>query len=346
LSTNFTRFFDYIQKNITVLVRSDTWNAPTFLQDTYKLQILDKTPVDTTILSLAYTYKNELNSLIQLSFEQLSNPQITNYFYLKYSPYLKVVYILIKMSPIPIEKPELNFVIRISAAKMNSEYVENNINSTYSSYAAISIRILSLNVELSSFYLNFIRPPIAHSIIRLNDTSLAPTYSASVIYMLEAVNINGPQSLVTYSLLNFNLNMFVYLINNQIVVNYEYIKQNIVSLRTSYLVNDVNFNSMNYNNVKIYFICLSFQFKLFIEARDLNSLIVSVAYTTIEIRLDRLIDCRPYFKRDINSATLQITLPDDYPLRTSFYDLTSIIYIPKSKPQLYFYIFEQGFYYR
>lgn len=214
------RFVDSVQKSFSFLVEQKRETPKyIFTQDSYSLPILDTIAVNSTILAIKYNIAKETlksNSRLKFYLDQLSNSEIENYFSIDNHPKYQTVYLKIKSSPLKIDKPEINFAIRLKNSSSEKQY-----------YTRINLKIMDSTGKTSSKIPNFINPSVANYMITFN---LTDTIKNSSIFGLQANSPIG--SIISYRILNSNSNFYIN--NNMVKVSddIQYLK----SYRNNYLV--------------------------------------------------------------------------------------------------------------
>lgn len=191
--------------------------VPIFESNYYSVRILDNIAADSLILTIKYINSYDLETA-QVGFEQESNLQIKNLFYLKYSFNLKAVYIYTISDFYHYDKLEINFRIYIS-----------NPNTNVVSYTHVAIRIIPTNKVLD--ILAFTVPNGANNVININvnDNKLFN----SIIYKFQT-NVPSNNSVIVYKILNKDINLF-YVEKNYLRFIYPFLNL-INSKRSTYLV--------------------------------------------------------------------------------------------------------------
>jgi hypothetical protein len=241
-NNDLRRHVNKIQKNVTIQIQSANNDPPLFDYPVYKVQILDNTPVGTNVLTIRYRSQQDLNpDLMHFDIEQQSNVQQVNFFGLKHSPSLKLLYINVKSSPIPSDKFDVSFVVRLTYS-----------NLVVSSITAVNIKLLSSNSYFFTTYPSIVSPPIASVRIDLNSATLLTN---TVIYSLQATNPTGSSSVI-YEILNKDLNGKLFTIeNNCVQIVYPIDVGFITPLPKNYLVSSKIFSKMTLSKkmkIKIY----------------------------------------------------------------------------------------------
>ena len=221
------RYVRFAQKAFTLFIESNEQSSPVFEKSSYNIQILDTTPIGRPILTMRYRSTNAQNSLVEYKIEEASSSQLEKYFYLQQSSALETIYLYVLTSPLPVDKPEMNFVIRLR------NRLNNNLTYEFydKSFAFVNIRILATaNRAMSSFF-NFILPSGANYIVVLN----ASTINTTVAYQLQTTNQNqNMRPIISYKILNQDPNVF-FIDKNLIRLAYPFSDQ-IDKKRLSYLV--------------------------------------------------------------------------------------------------------------
>lgn len=207
-NNELNRHLNGVQKYLSILIEPTSKNVPMFEYTSYKIQILDNTPTGTIVLSLRYkTGQKELSNpnVLDFKIEQQSNIQIDSYFGLKYLASLNVLNIVIKSSPIPNDKPDMSFIIRI-ADKIT----------TLSSYSTINIKLLASNSYFLTTYPTFVSPLNASYLITLNRMNLN---NNTIIFRFTTTNPNG-NSFIVYRILNKDTSDRFYIEKNCLKIIY------------------------------------------------------------------------------------------------------------------------------
>jgi hypothetical protein len=229
------RHVNIVQKNLTILIEPTGKDIPMFDYLSYKIQILDNTPIGTNILSMKYKASQDVSnpSILDFKIEQQSNIQIDTYFGLNYQPSLNLLNIIIKSSPIPKDKPDISFIVRIT-----------NKNTTLSSYSTINIKLLASNSYFLTTYPTFVSPLNASFLITLNKINLI---NNTIIFRFSTTNPNG-NSFVVYKILNKNANDRFYIENNYLKIIYPipFDLTTAINKRFSYLVSYIYNYFYNY----------------------------------------------------------------------------------------------------
>lgn len=224
------RFSRIIQRNLTIFVESSKEDLPMFETEYNSAHILENTPKDSLIMSLKYKTQTTNNSLVKFSIDQKSNFQVEDYFYLKYSQSFETIYLLTKTSPIPTDKPEINFQIRLSKDSPSS--------SSFSS-TRMNIRVLTSSpINTNSLQPVFLSPIKANYFLNLNPSTVG-LINNTAVFQLET-SFSGPNRIILYSIVNQHENPF-YIDNNLLRIYYPF-SSGLDSKRTSYLVRSLIFN--------------------------------------------------------------------------------------------------------
>ena len=195
---NLARYLRVAQKNLTVYINRLEENEAQFEFNSFSLNLIYSTPIDSRILSMRLkNIKYSSNPVFLL--EQRSNLQIDRYFQVTYSPMLKTAYLSVKQSPIPYDKPEINFVIRL----FNNQTMFNLNQSLASSF--INLRIFSSSLQQSVDELAFAKPNSADSLLLININSV---FNYSVVYQFQTTK-PSQSSIVYLRILNPSLSFLV-----------------------------------------------------------------------------------------------------------------------------------------
>jgi hypothetical protein len=164
------------QVNVTFNIIGSKVNRHCMFESSYyNLQILDTAPVGTLILTIPIRTNTTTGQFVDFIIEQMSNLQIYNYFEIGYSPATQSINIRVKYSPIPIDKPNIRFVIRLK---------DDNSATT-----EVNIKVIPSNTELAS-YLNFNSPAIVHQTVILK-TINGLLQNNTIVYQLSAESNNA-----------------------------------------------------------------------------------------------------------------------------------------------------------
>ena len=199
---NLARFMQYVQKNISIQFELPKLN-PTFEVSSYELTILDKTPANTCILAIEYKHNEQLSNF-NLHIDQESNAFIQNYFYLKHSSELKLVYLMTKTWPIPNDLPEISFIIRFANRSVLT-------GSHPQSYTKIDIKIVT-NMQNSTDIV-ITKPAVPNTVVFTKSDNKA----VYLIYDCEALKPNA-NSRIAFTILNPDLGFFYMSENNSIFI--------------------------------------------------------------------------------------------------------------------------------
>lgn len=215
---------------------------PIFEFDFYSVKILDNTPTGSCILTIRYLNSFDITS-IQIGFEQESNLQIKNLFFLKHSFNLKAIYVCTISSFYKFDKYDINFRV----------FITNPITSILS-YTQINIKIIS-SFKVNDI-LTFSLPNGANNLININinDNKLFN----SIIYKFQT-NIPSNNSVIIYKILNKDSNLF-YIDKNFLRFIYPFL--NLVnSKRSTSLVTNFKLKSKFYNDYSNFFCFTSYSLK-------------------------------------------------------------------------------------
>jgi len=164
-----------------------------FIQSLYKVYLLDTTQPHTCILSIPFQYNGNFANF-QIEFEQASNLQIENHFYLQYSLNTKMVYVYLKYLPYPYDKPKIEFKIRF---KVHGVSVEDALSTK------VLLEILKSQQSDNHFKFKIPETPNKFIVVHLNNNFRFN----QIIYAFETVNTRS-NSQISYKLLNTDLYMF------------------------------------------------------------------------------------------------------------------------------------------
>ena len=137
----------------------------------------------------------KFSSNIILLLEQLSNLQIQTYFYVKYSLILQTVNLYVKQSPIPYDKPEINFRIRLY-----DETIPNQIPSL----ANINIKIFYSGLQTVTEFA-FVKPETTNMVLLVNYELI---FNYSILYQFQTTK-PSLNSVVFVRILNPNLGFLI-----------------------------------------------------------------------------------------------------------------------------------------
>lgn len=179
---------------------------------------MDNTPKDSIILAIKYKTKNK-NTLYQFTIEQISNFQVQDYFNLKHSDSFQTIYLLVKTSPLPISKPDISFLIRLSDPFQNESFSTTKVN----------IKLLSSVYQSPNVYPIYAAPANPNLLVVLNSN----IQNNTVVYEFRTVNTNNNQKIV-YKILN-NYSIPFYIDGNHLRILYPF-SSLIDPWRTGYLV--------------------------------------------------------------------------------------------------------------
>ncbi len=79
---------------------------------------------------------------------------------------------------------------------------------------------------------------------------------------------------------------------------------------------------------------------MFIKAIDINNPQLLPTYTTLKINF---VNSNPYFQRQASIGPLEIYVNDNLPIRTGFYNFSSLIANPFNRKPIYFYIYQRNY---
>jgi hypothetical protein len=206
-------------------------NRLTFEKLLYKVQILNTLPVNSFILSLKYKYemeKDDDNDDDDLEFfiENESNLQIETNFYLKHSKMSREIFLLNRVTPLPLDKPEINFNLRL---------IRRNNDTTQRVECVTSVNMLILVKRLSAARLNFVTPDSANYVIMPE----AITVNASIIYQFQTT-MKTYESLIVYTILNREY-MNLFFIDGTFLRMYYPFPETVDKKRLNYLVMNFDF---------------------------------------------------------------------------------------------------------
>jgi len=212
-------------------------NILTFEKSLYKIQILNTLPTNTNILSMKYKYNNgltefslmnEIDNEYSLSFliENESNLQIETNFRLKHSFKSREIFLINLISPLPLDKPEINFNLRLSLTKRHSTMVVST--------ATTSVKILLVQKRPSVARLNFVAPDSANYVILPESINM----NASIIYQFQTT-VKTYDSLIVYSILNKEYTNLFFIDNTFLRVNFPF-PDTVDKKRLNYLVKIFN----------------------------------------------------------------------------------------------------------
>lgn len=186
--------------DISIIVTENSTQPPIFEYSSYNINILDTTPIGTTVLSMRYI-ANPTDDIVY-SIKEISNVQINSYFDLKISTMLQTIYLVTKTSPIISDKPNLSFLCSIRSL--------NSLIANITSTSIININIL--NSVTASNYPKFQQPLIPNEQIYVDLLTIS---NNSVVYQLQASNANT-QSNTQYRIVN-QLQSSVFYIDSNLI---------------------------------------------------------------------------------------------------------------------------------
>jgi hypothetical protein len=220
---NPSRFAYSARKTVSVTLNPARVDPPRFDLSKHFIQLADNTPIGTHVLAMKYS-SNEF--ITRFAIEHKSNMQIESYFYLRHSSAFRTVYLVVKDSPIPIDKTEINFKVKIISSLSPANYIELEPESH------TSVHIELVPSDIYSANIQFIAPNEPNRIVSLEEEKLS---NGSVVYELNAINKKSPNSLVSYRLVNTKSSPFF--IQNNCVKIYFPIPLVYDTSRRSFLVN-------------------------------------------------------------------------------------------------------------
>jgi len=212
-----------------VLIDASQSANPEFLKSFYKVYLLDTTQPNTCILSIPFNFNGDFPNF-QLEFDQASNLQIENHFYLQYSLVTKMVHVYLKYLPYPYDKPEIEFRIRFrvygepSADKLSTK---------------VYLQVLRSQRPANQLEFSVPETPNKFIVVHLNDNFRFN----QIIYAFDVVRPHFDSQIV-YRLLNTDLYMFQFE-ENLLRIIYPFSSLDDFK-RDSYLVNALGF--LNNNN--------------------------------------------------------------------------------------------------
>ena len=200
-------------------------NRFSFEKSAYKTQILNSLPVNTSILSMKYKCDDfmKFNDEYSFSFfmEEESNLQIETNFYIKHSQMSCELFLLNRISPLSLDKPEINFNLKLVLSKRHNLVISS---------ANTNVNILLLKTRPNVARLNFVAPDSAHYVILPESINM----NASIIYQFQTT-VKTYDSLIVYSILNKEYTNLFFIDNTFLRVNYPF-PDTIDKKRLSYLV--------------------------------------------------------------------------------------------------------------
>lgn len=190
------------------------------------------------LILLAIKYSSVENSKqIEFYIDQMSNNEIHNYFYLENQHEHSTLYVKTKVSPLKLDKPEVNFMIgsRFSAtmARLLGNAVRNEDNRFDDrhgqEFTRVNIKVMDSTGRSMSKQPSFKKPSVANYLITLNLTEANRLNSS--LFELQATSPIG--SIVSYRIVNNNSSPF-HIENNMLQLSKEALYTK--SWRNSYLV--------------------------------------------------------------------------------------------------------------
>lgn len=298
------RYLQYTQNNLTVYIAPIQLAYPLFEKAFYKIYMTENTLANTCILSMPFKF-NPISDThdIQIEFEQRSNLQIENYFYVQYSLVSKMVYLYVRSLPYPYDKPEIEFNIKFNMGQTTTKSNEFN------SRTKISISVLSSYLQRSdSSVFQFTRPETSNkfAVVHVNFNYRF----SNIIYEFQATKPTTTSHIV-YRIMNPDF-YFLSIENN--FLRFVYPLSSLDDFKRS-------------------------EYLLFIEARDISNPAINPIYTTLQLSL---IETYPYFTRKPGSGQLFLNVEESTPLNIPFYNISSLIYNPTDSP-LFFYVHDNQY---
>ncbi len=324
---NANRFAYSARKTLSVTLNPVKFDPPRFDTSSHFIQLADNTPIGTHILAMKYFSSEVITSF---AIQHKSNMQIESYFYLKHSSAFRTVYLVVKNSPIPIDKSETSFKVKLISSSSPDNYIEL----WPESFTSVQIEIVPSDIFSSN--IEFVAPNEPNKILSLEEEKLS---NGSVVYELNAINKKSPNSLVSYRILNDKSSPFF--IQNNCVKIYFPIPLVYDISRRSFLVKITHF-LIEYFTLELETFMLFF-LQLFIEAFDSKWPSNGKTSTTIQFNLIKPKQLFAYFIRDEFASSLTLNVPDTLPTFTAFYDLTSLVSLPYNQSVVYFYVFNNAF---
>lgn len=179
LSGSSDRFIGYIQKNVTIVfnrTQSDRMsvdllsnNLPRFEYPSYSVNLLDSTPRNTQVLSIRYLRSWSSNGPpLVFRVEKVSNLQCLDYYDFVHDASVQMVNLVVKNTPLPLDKTELTFLVSISGP-------------SFKSYATVLVNVYSSSSQFQMGYPIFTMPIITQNVINLNLNNYMPSGNNTII---------------------------------------------------------------------------------------------------------------------------------------------------------------------
>ena len=142
---------------------------------------------------------------IEFYLDELSNNEIAKYFQVVNEPEHNAIYVRTKVSPLRIDRPEINFMI--ASKKRNSTDQDFERDEDYSSpspkyHTRVNIRVMDASGRTASKQPSFKSPSLANYLLTLNFTDANHPIR---VYNSSIFELNAPSpigSLVSYRILN------------------------------------------------------------------------------------------------------------------------------------------------
>ncbi|CAF0789975.1 unnamed protein product [Brachionus calyciflorus] len=212
------RFIRDFQRQLNIFIDSPGSDIPKFEKNIYSLKLLETTPKDANILTIKY--KSNLKIQLNVFIDRLSNFQIEKYFYLKHLAQYRLIYLFVKSSPISLDIPNINFVIKLT-----------NLDGTISSQTQVDIKLLPSNT-FSRPYPIFTQPNRA-SYLLVIDPLILGIVNNTPIFEFNSF-ISNQNSIIVYSIMN-KYPLPFYIDNKVLKISYPF-SDNIDPKKTSYLL--------------------------------------------------------------------------------------------------------------
>jgi hypothetical protein len=239
LSTNFRsgtenldRYLNYDQKVLTIVsnltLESTYQNNPKFEFETYSINLIDSSQKNTLILTIKYKSSSYFGDDFRI--ERASTLQSRTYVEFINEPTLEIVRVLLKISPLSIEKNELSFLLSLSNKALCNTF---NKLTCVKSYTVVSIRIYPSNNNQLFLFPIFNSPPLRPILFNWSNKDLTAVSKINA-YIPSSLTQN---SVITYRILNQEDNPFFIDSFNNIRLSYP-ISKSINTKRLNYLVKE------------------------------------------------------------------------------------------------------------